>query len=68
VPPWFISVRASLRIRCFGRAPDALWWDMGVTANGEPLARYFGDGLVKRRPFVPVESPPRVAAATATTG
>jgi len=40
------------RIRCFGRAPDGLWWDLGVKPGGEPLTRYFGDRLVKRRPFV----------------
>jgi len=41
------------RIRCFGSAPDALWWDLGARPGREPLARYFGDRLVTRRPFVP---------------
>ena len=41
------------RIRCFGSAPDALWWDLGARPGREPLARYFGDRLVARRPFVP---------------
>ncbi|OLE65784.1 MAG: hypothetical protein AUG03_03010 [Acidobacteria bacterium 13_1_20CM_2_68_14] len=50
------------RIRCFGRAPDALWWDMGVKPGGEPLARYFGDRLVKRGPFVPVAPAEHVVA------
>jgi hypothetical protein len=40
-------------LRCFGSAPDALWWDLGVRPGREPLTRYFGDRLVKRRPFVP---------------
>jgi len=50
------------RIRCFGRAPDGLWWDMGVKPDGEPLARYFGDRLIKRRPFVSAGLPRRVLA------
>jgi hypothetical protein len=54
-------------IRCFGRAPDGLWWDLGVKLGAEPLARYYGDRLVKRRPFVPVASLPR-AASVATGG
>ena len=44
------------RIRCFGKAPDGLWWDLGVKAGGDPLARYFGERLVRRRPFVPLVS------------
>jgi hypothetical protein len=70
------------RIRCFGKAPDGLWWDLGVKSGGDPLARYFGDMLVGRRPFVPlaspmrdvahlqrvVEPPPRVASSPADTG
>ena len=56
-------------IRCFGRAPDALWWDLGVRPGREPLARYFGDRLVKRRPFVPAvragARPARVESAAA---
>ena len=69
-------------IRCFGSAPDALWWDLGVRPGREPLARYFGDRLVKRRPFVsairagariaPVESAaapaPRPSRAAAASG
>jgi len=39
-------------LRCFGRAPDALWWDLGVRAGGKPLIRYFGDRIVARRPLV----------------
>jgi len=61
------------RIRCFGRAPDGLWWDMGVRPGGEPLVRYFGDRLVGRRPFIPViafpravRPPVRVAASPAS--
>jgi hypothetical protein len=34
------------RVRCFGRAPGALWWELGVRSNGPPLARYFGDRLM----------------------
>ena len=55
-------------IRCFGRAPDGLWWDIGVKPGGEPLARYFGDTLVTRRPFVPAAPLPRPASAAAGAG
>jgi hypothetical protein len=55
-------------IRCFGKAPDGLWWDIGVKPGGQPLARYFGDRMVRRRPFVPAEPPPRRAVATAKAG
>ena len=42
------------RIRCLGTAPDRLWWDLGLRPDGgEPLARYFGDRLVVRRPSLP---------------
>ncbi len=40
------------RIRCFGRAPAALWWDLGARPGGPPLARYFGDRLLTHRPHV----------------
>ncbi len=50
------------RIRCFGTAPDGLWWDLGVKPGGEPLARYFGDRMVKRRPFFSVAPVPRDVA------
>jgi hypothetical protein len=33
-------------IRCQGRAPEAIFWELGVRANGPPLARYFGDRIV----------------------
>ncbi|OLC53413.1 MAG: hypothetical protein AUH92_06110 [Acidobacteria bacterium 13_1_40CM_4_69_4] len=33
-------------IRCAGRAPDALWWDLGVRSDGPPLVRYFGERIV----------------------
>ncbi len=39
-------------IRCFGQAPDDLWWDLGVRPGREPLTRCFGDRLVSRRPFI----------------
>lgn len=39
-------------IRCFGRAPGALWWDLGVRPGGRPLVRYFGDLVVAHRPHV----------------
>jgi hypothetical protein len=57
-------------IRCFGRAPHGLWWDMGVRpgGEGEPLARYFGDRLVEPRPLVSVAPPQRVASATTAGG
>jgi hypothetical protein len=58
-------------IRCFGRAPDDLWWDLGVKPGGEPLTRYFGDRLVTRRPFVSAgfdqrAAPPAGGAETPT--
>jgi len=56
------------RIRCFGTAPDALWWDMGVKPGADPLAMYFGDRRVYRRPFVPVESALHLAQTTAASG
>jgi hypothetical protein len=34
------------RVSCCGRAPGALWWELGVRPDGPPLARYFGDRLV----------------------
>ena len=37
------------RIRCSGRAPDALWWELGVRPDGPPLARYFGDRVAGGR-------------------
>lgn len=42
-----------MRIRCSGRAPEALWWELGVRPDGPPLARYFGDrvaGAAERPP------------------
>lgn len=33
-------------IRCYGRAPDAIWWEFGVRPDGPPLVRYFGDRIV----------------------
>lgn len=42
-----------MKIRCSGRAPDALWWELGVRPDGPPLARYFGDkvaGAAERPP------------------
>ncbi|MBI1951700.1 MAG: DUF222 domain-containing protein [Acidobacteria bacterium] len=33
------------RVRCSGRAPDALWWELGARPDGPPLARYFGDRI-----------------------
>ena len=56
------------RIRCFGSAPDCLWWDMGVKPGGKPLARYFGDSLVRRRPFVPVAPAEHVVARPTDVG
>jgi hypothetical protein len=40
------------RISCVGRAPAALWWDLGRRPAGEPLIRYFGERVVTRRPCV----------------
>jgi len=37
-------------IRCYGRAPDAIWWEFGVRPDGPPLVRYFGDRIVGVRP------------------
>jgi hypothetical protein len=33
------------RISCSGRAPDALWWELGRRQGAPPLARYFGDRI-----------------------
>jgi hypothetical protein len=33
-------------IRCYGRAPDAVWWEFGIRPDGPPLVRYFGDRIV----------------------
>ncbi|MEK7799442.1 MAG: hypothetical protein AAB297_06405, partial [Acidobacteriota bacterium] len=33
------------RVRCSGRAPDALWWELGTRPDGPSLARYFGDRI-----------------------
>jgi hypothetical protein len=52
------------RVRCFGKAPDGLWWDLGVKPGGEPLVRYFGDRMVRRRPFVSMASPRPAAIAS----
>jgi HNH endonuclease len=59
------------RIRCIGNAPDGLWWDLGVRPGREPLARYFGDRIVRGRPFVSIASPARpseAATGVARTG
>jgi hypothetical protein len=50
-------------VRCFGRAPDALWWDLGVRPGGEPLVRYFGERVVTRRPPVALPAPAAAGAA-----
>jgi hypothetical protein len=34
------------RVRCRGRAPGGLWWELGVRPDSPPLARYFGDLLL----------------------
>ncbi|OLE67087.1 MAG: hypothetical protein AUG09_04275 [Acidobacteria bacterium 13_1_20CM_2_68_7] len=34
------------RIRCLGRAPDALWWELGPRPDGPPLARFFGESIL----------------------
>jgi len=45
-------------IRCYGRAPDAIWWEFGVRPDGPPLVRYFGDRIVSARADVrPATSP-----------
>ena len=49
-------------LRCLGRAPDSLWWDLGVRRGGEPLVRYFGERVVGRRPFVFLVAPESGAA------
>jgi hypothetical protein len=51
------------RLRCFGRAPDSLWWDLGIRPGGEPLMRYFGERVVTRRPHVPLPERVTVGAA-----
>jgi hypothetical protein len=32
-------------IRCYGRAPDAIWWEFGIRPDGPPLVRYFGERI-----------------------
>jgi hypothetical protein len=34
------------RLRAWGRAPDAVQWELGVRAGGPPLARFSGDRYV----------------------
>jgi hypothetical protein len=34
------------RIRCYGRAPDAIWWELGIRPDAPPLVRYFGERIV----------------------
>jgi HNH endonuclease len=62
-------------IRCYGRAPDAIWWDFGVRPDAPPLVRYFGDRIVSARADVrPATSPDggslrrHAAAGTAPAG
>ena len=50
-------------LRCFGRAPDSLWWELGIRPGGEPLVRYLGERVVTRRPRV--DLPARAAAGVA---
>ena len=52
-------------IRCFGRAPDALWWDLGVRPGGRPLVRYFGDRVVTHRPHIRIGQGTAAAARAA---
>jgi len=46
------------RIRCVGRAPAFLWWDLGIRPGGEPLVRYFAETIVTRRPNIPLPDIP----------
>ncbi|HKB07943.1 MAG TPA: HNH endonuclease, partial [Candidatus Polarisedimenticolia bacterium] len=46
------------RLRCFGRAPGFLWWDLGIRPGGEPLVRYFAETIVTRRPNIPLPEIP----------
>lgn len=48
-------------IRCYGRAPDALWWEFGVRPDGPPLIRYFGERIVG------ADSPPGGSSARPRT-
>jgi len=47
-----------MKIRCSGRAPDALWWELGVRPDGPPLARYFGDRIAGAAERAPVRLQP----------
>jgi hypothetical protein len=48
------------RIGCSGRAPDALWWELGRRQGAPPLARYFGERIAGagERPAGRHEAPP----------
>jgi hypothetical protein len=43
-------------LRCYGRAPDAVFWELGVRHDGPPLVRYFGDRIVGLRAGVGTQS------------
>jgi hypothetical protein len=34
------------RIRCYGQAPEAIWWELGIRPDAPPLVRYFGERIV----------------------
>ncbi|HKB07763.1 MAG TPA: hypothetical protein VKF61_05730, partial [Candidatus Polarisedimenticolia bacterium] len=55
-------------LRCSGRAPDSLWWDLGVRPGGDPLTRYFGDRIVAGPGRAASTSAPAVAAGGASAG
>jgi len=45
-------------IRCYGRAPDAVWWEFGIRPDAPPLLRYFGDRIVGARADVRAAASP----------
>ncbi len=48
------------RVRCSGRAPGQLWWELGTRTGGPPLVRLFNERIVGAG-----ESPARVALRVA---
>jgi hypothetical protein len=50
-------------LRCVGRAPDSLWWDLGIRPGGEPLVSYFGERVVTHRARVPLPARAEAGAA-----
>jgi hypothetical protein len=48
---------------CYGRAPDAIWWEFGLRPAGPPLVRYFGERIAGA-PAPPSEAQSRKGSAS----